>query len=142
MRAITIHRDGAPDKVLHVEEIDEPEVADDAVLVEVHATSINPADWHIIRAAPALARLQFGLRKPSFRVPGCAVAGRVVAVGTAVTTVIPGDQVFASSFMHGFGAEVTGVCSTSNTDLVRSLGAADVIDYTTTDVPTEPTAAT
>jgi NADPH:quinone reductase-like Zn-dependent oxidoreductase len=32
-----------------------------------------------------------------------------------------------------FGAEVTGVCSTAKVDLVRSIGADDVVDYTRDD---------
>ena len=40
---------------------------------------------------------------------------------------------FAVQLAGTFGAEVTGVCSTTKVDLVRWIGAADVIDYTRED---------
>ncbi|WP_338904363.1 NAD(P)-dependent alcohol dehydrogenase [Salinibaculum marinum] len=45
-----------------------------------------------------------------------------------------GIGTFAVQIAAHIGAEVTGVCSTRNVDLVRSLGADAVVDYTTTDV--------
>ena len=205
MKAIVYTQYGSPD-VLHLEEVEKLSPKDNEVLIKVQAASVNPADWHTMRATPFLARLVNGFFKPRHHRLGADVAGRVEAVGRSVTQFQVGDDVFAcmslnemSSFAEyicahedaalalkpanltfeqaaavplaaftalqglrdkgqiqsgqtvlingasggvgtfavqiakSFGAEVTGVCSTRNLELVRSIGADHVMDYTRED---------
>ncbi|MGH3875562.1 MAG: NAD(P)-dependent alcohol dehydrogenase [Actinophytocola sp.] len=203
MRAIVQDEYGEALDVLRLAEIGRPEIADDEVLVRVHAAGVDRGVWHIMAGLPYPLRLAgYGVRTPKTRVRGAEFAGRVEAVGNDVTAVRPGDDVygiaegsfaeyavvkqhkiapkpknlsyeqaaaapisaltalqglrdsgrvqagqhvlvigasggvgtFAVQIAKAFGAEVTGVCRTAKLDLVRSLGADHVIDYTREDI--------
>ena len=201
MKAIVYQNFGSPD-ILKYQEIERPVPADDEVLIKVHAASVNPLDWKLMKGGPFLLRLLLGLGKPKIKRPGVDVAGQVEAVGKNVTQYKPGDNVFgacvgafaeyvtsksvqgmksalaikpdnvtfeqaasapvaaltalqglrdkgriqpgqrvlvngaaggvgtfAVQIARSFGANVTGVCSTRSVDMVRSIGADQVIDY-------------
>jgi NADPH:quinone reductase-like Zn-dependent oxidoreductase len=95
MKALVYERYGPPD-VLELREVDKPVVGDDEVLVRVHATSVNPVDWHTMTGTPYLVRLESGLRKPKREVLGVDFAGTVEAVGRNVQRFQPGDEVFGA----------------------------------------------
>ncbi|HEY9662518.1 MAG TPA: NAD(P)-dependent alcohol dehydrogenase, partial [Allocoleopsis sp.] len=101
--------------VLKLEAVDKPVVADQGVLVKVYATSVNAGDRHLMRGTPFIIRLIYGgLRQPKVKILGFDVAGRVEAVGQAVTQFKPGDAVFGDLSECGFGAFAEYVCATES----------------------------
>jgi NADPH:quinone reductase-like Zn-dependent oxidoreductase len=198
MQAVVYRCYGPPD-VLQLEEIEKPTPGPKQLLVKVHAASVNPLDWHMMRGEPYLMRAEAGMGRPAEERFGVDFAGVVEATGQEVSRFKAGDEVFgmttgtfaqyvlvgdsrsvtlkppqvsfedaaaapvaaltalqalrdagrirpgqkvlingasggvgtyAVQIAKSYGAEVTGVCSTRNIDLVKSLGADHVIDYT------------
>ncbi len=75
-----------------------PEIADNEVLVRVHAAGLDRGTWHMMTGKPYLLRIiGFGFRRPKNPVPGIDVAGTVVAVGSDVTRFAIGDEVYGMS---------------------------------------------
>jgi NADPH:quinone reductase-like Zn-dependent oxidoreductase len=200
MRAV-VYREYGPPTVLKIEDVAKPTPTADELLIRVHDAALNPLDWHYMRGAPYIVRLEFGMGAPKRTRIGEDFSGTVEAVGARVRKFKAGDAIFGTAdgalgeyvvsteaglalkpdnisfeqaaavpiagitalqglrdyahvgpgqkvLVNGasggvgtfavqlarfFGAEVTGVCSTRNLDLVRSIGANHVIDYTRED---------
>jgi NADPH:quinone reductase-like Zn-dependent oxidoreductase len=88
MKAVYIERFGGPE-VLTYGDVPDPVPSADEVLIEVAAASVNAADWK--QRSGSYADLVFP------HILGRDVSGTVAAVGAAVTTFRPGDEVFAVS---------------------------------------------
>ena len=103
MHAIVRRQYGTPD-VLKYEEIERPVPGDEDVLVRVLAAGASVGDHIIVTGKPYLIRLTpfGGIPRPRNLVPGACMAGRVEAVGTKVTTLRPGDEVFGEAVTGAF----------------------------------------
>jgi NADPH:quinone reductase-like Zn-dependent oxidoreductase len=94
MKALVRDRYGDPD-ILRVEDVEQPTLEDDRVLVRVRASSINKADWYQLIGRPRLIRpMMGGMFKPGSRQIGTDFAGVVEAVGKDVEGTAVGDEVF------------------------------------------------
>jgi NADPH:quinone reductase-like Zn-dependent oxidoreductase len=94
-------------------------VAEDRLVLKPSRMSFEEAAAVPLAAMTALQGLQLAQIKPGQKV---LINGASGGVGS-----------FAVQIAKAFGAEVTGVCSTRNVELVRSIGADHVIDYTQED---------
>lgn len=95
MRAVVYDRYGPPE-LLRVEDVPRPVPSDHQVLIRVASTSLNLSDWECLLGSPVYARIG-GLRTPARSTLGSDIAGRVEAVGTAVTRFRPGDEVYGDN---------------------------------------------
>ncbi|WP_435364639.1 NAD(P)-dependent alcohol dehydrogenase [Haloarchaeobius sp. DYHT-AS-18] len=122
-----------------------------------NVTEFQPGDEVFGQAAGAFAEYVVGRVDTFAAKPSTCSFEEAAAVPVAATTALQGLRdhgeltagqtvlingasggvgTFAVQLAKSFGAEVTGVCSTRNVELVRSLGTDHVVDYTKTDFTT------
>jgi NADPH:quinone reductase-like Zn-dependent oxidoreductase len=95
--------------------------------VSEDALALKPANLPFVQAAAVPMAGMVALQ--AIRDHGHVQAGQRVLINGASG----GIGTFAVQIAKALGAEVTGVCSTRNVDMVRSIGADHVIDYTNED---------
>jgi len=107
IRAAVCTAYGDPE-VLQIQELPMPKPGPHDVLIRVHASAVNSADWRLRRPDPWGVRLFLGLRKPRIKVLGGVFAGEVVATGAKVTRFRSGERLFGSTLMRfgGYGEYV------------------------------------
>jgi NADPH:quinone reductase-like Zn-dependent oxidoreductase len=132
MRAVMCREYGVAE-LLQVEEVAVPSVADDELLVEVHASAVNRSDAGFRSGRPWIARWFTGLRRPSRQIVGTEFSGVVAQAGVAVTGFRVGDRVFGVQAQRfGANAEYLAIRATAPVAVMPStmsfIEAAGICD--------------
>lgn len=115
MKAIVYKEYGNVD-VLHLADVKKPTPKENQVLIKIQTAAVNDWEVGLFTGKPYFMRLFLGWRrpKPFVQIPGCDVAGRIEAVGSAVETLQIGDEVYGDLCESGFGSFAEYVCAPEN----------------------------
>jgi NADPH:quinone reductase-like Zn-dependent oxidoreductase len=118
MKAIVLHEYGGPEKLRFEDNVPDPQISGDTVLIAAAAASVNPIDWKV---RSGVRQKDFPLSFPA--ILGRDVSGVVRAVGANVKHFKPGDRVIALS--NKTYAELVAVADADLTHLPDGLDLAD-----------------
>ncbi len=118
MKAVRIYEYGGPEKLLFEDDVPDPALGNDSVLIETAAASVNPIDWKVRSGA---RQKDFPLKLPA--VLGKDVSGVVRAVGSNIRTFKPGDRVLALA-----DATYAGLVAVDGSVLAHLPDGCDLID--------------
>lgn len=114
MKAIVCTQYGPPE-ALQLKDVPTPSPGPNEVLVKIVAASITFSNLMLTTGEPFVGRLAgLGLFKPYQPIAGSDIAGRVEAVGSAVTRFQPGDEVYGDLSRCGRGGFAEYVCAPEN----------------------------
>ena len=118
MKAVVLEEYGGPEKLKFEDNVADPQISGNTVLIAAAAASVNPIDW----------KMRSGMRKKDFPLSFPAILGRDVsgvvrAVGSEVKHFKPGDRVLALS--NATYAELVAVKDSDVTHLPEGLEIAD-----------------
>jgi NADPH:quinone reductase-like Zn-dependent oxidoreductase len=118
MKAVVLYEYGGPEKLTFEDNVPEPQVSGDTVLIAATAASVNPIDWKV---RSGMRQKDFPLSFPA--ILGRDVSGVVRAVGANVKHFKPGDLVLALS--NATYAELVAVDDSDVTHLPDGVDLTD-----------------
>ncbi len=110
-----------PDEI-SIKSLEIPLIYPDEILIRVRSTTVNRTDCANLTAKPFIMRFVLGLFRPKKPILGTDFAGEIVSIGSALI-----------QFLSQYDIKISATCTSKNVELIKSLGAEVVYDYTKED---------